>query len=251
MKTNKINKALKHLYKTHWGSYLNAWTDYNNHHQNRKGANIYLLQASNNYCQSAFRIMFFGKETNGWEVGDNKYNPTVIELMKWYDSEVNGKKINTPFHVFINRFLEDYGNMYNMGCILNNVVKIGKLYGKKGFYKEPFIQDLSRKLLKEEIDILKPNLIVCLFNDDVHNNVDYVELFEKVMGVNGVNTVSVEDISCNDPKYKRCQKVIYANYPKIPVLYLYHPEGKSNCLRAQFEQLILKEVKEGLKLNIP
>ena len=183
LSNNNINKDLAKLYCENWPDYEKL-INYNNsiekiwheHYNSGRYANIYLLATSDAYNNADFRIMFLGKETMGWggEFDKEILPPNIKDLMSLYDLFINHDLGNpgSAFHRFVNRF-RGIINCKQIGVICNNVIKVGKK-SKTGFYKSA--KDLV--VLKEEIDILNPDLVVC----PLSYKADYMNILEQHLG---------------------------------------------------------------------
>jgi hypothetical protein len=162
------NSQLENLYKVNWEQLL---LELNNDELDEWPAIPYLLKIDETeYEKAKLKIMFFGQETNGWGINDervNKYNVSVEEVMqKYFDFCYNGgkEKHGGAFWNGVNRFTEIVKNKFNnkyVYPIYNNIIKIGKMD-----YKNRPPQDILEleqnyfNILLNEINILHPDILI-------------------------------------------------------------------------------------------
>lgn len=154
MKREELTK----LYEKHWSTYVdNIRTQ-----EQVEAANPFLIVPPEDYEKKKHRVMICGQETMCWgekEFGDNNDMATIEALMDLYDSFVNNGGYNSPYWQFVKylkRTCED------TSFVMNNIVKIGKRFDKGC---DDSINALALKyfpVFKEELNILKPDLIVFL-----------------------------------------------------------------------------------------
>lgn len=189
-----LQNQLKDLYASHWDTLSNALQNIVNDKQAaQKPSYPFLLSITkwkddkpyeNWYTDADLKIMLFGQETNSWTGKIDDFPPSTV-----YNSEVgmeavmgiyedfyashyadgkfkyNGKRYGT-FHYGANKFISTLENAFpgkKTACVWNNLVKIGKAEGR-GFCGE-CIYNIVRthfSVIREEINILRPDLIVFL-----------------------------------------------------------------------------------------
>lgn len=162
-----MNDELKKLYQKYWTGLLDAAKSLT-----IEAANPLLIQVNDKYIKSEIKIMIVGQETDGWHESLN-HASSVDNLMKgyfdyFYQNSKDGKKRGK--RAFWNKknylYFEDELTAYfkekdkTVSFIWNNISKIGN-NGRGKPKKE--ILTLERQyfnLLKDEFDILKPNIVI-------------------------------------------------------------------------------------------
>ena len=220
---NPINRALLDLYQGVWGDYLEL-------RNNDRLSKIYLMAVPDEYYLSDFRVMFLGKETLGWggEFDLDEFKsyygewPGPVPLMRLYDQFVNVEHGDpgSPFHCFVNRFRWNSLSQKPIPVILNNVVKIGKK-DRNGFYANARDFTLRHHFLRKEIDILKPQVVICFVNGCGDGNV-YTDMMDEMLGKSSV----VDSRPIPDAKFT-VERVTYDNVPGVQFVHCFHPQGKS------------------------
>ena len=131
-----------------------------------KPANPLLLRINDEHKfeDGDIRLMFFGQETNNWY--DERRN-TVKGVQEFYDGFFNEKECwnyRSPFWNGIEKFLDLLDLKYpnkEIRILWNNIIKIGR-YKDMGT-PPSYIYQIERgnfKVIEEEIEITKPNLII-------------------------------------------------------------------------------------------
>jgi len=165
-----MNESLIKLYLSKWddlSSKLNVATIENSN--SLKPSNPLLISLNNNeYENSEIKLMIFGQETNSW-YGD--FNNDIEKTLKLYDNFFNNgyalEEYGSPFWQGINRLIELLKVKYpekKLGFVWNNLIKIGCAERNKNrppAYLQKIEQE-SFKIINEEINILKPNIILFL-----------------------------------------------------------------------------------------
>lgn len=156
-----INDQLLELYQKHWASYLEL--------RSGKLARPLLIKIKNedNYTSSNIKVMILGQETNSWIGGEPGTLITPLPTMDGYVRFFNdGDKVDWsgPFWNEAKRFMRliSLANANKkVSYMYNNVVKIGKDSGAGFPGDAAFDNELkSFNVLREEIAILKPNLLL-------------------------------------------------------------------------------------------
>lgn len=172
-------------------------------------ANTYMLTASTEYCEAKVKVMVCGKETNSWGGEFGGHGTASVQdlqqLFTLYIWEEHGKG---PFHSFIKRL----NTIDGVTVLPNNIVKIGKK-GKAGHYSAiaRFCNE-ELPLLREEIAITTPDLIVC-----PTSNYDQYNICLSAQLGNHTEERLGEHI------YLRH----YESIPDTPVIICPHPQGKA------------------------
>jgi hypothetical protein len=163
-----INSELKALYSGKWEK-LTKELDIvlSNDNMSIKPTNPLLisLKDENEWINSDIRLMFFGQETNDWY---NSFNGDIdLIISKYLEDYLSGyfqKTYRGAFWNGITRFEDLLKGKYpshSISMIWNNIIKIGKS-GDKGA-PPSYIYEIEKQhffVINEEIEILKPNLLV-------------------------------------------------------------------------------------------
>lgn len=234
----KLNEQLKSLYSSKWKetcTALQALTDTGQ--AVTKPSYPFLLSVvkwendqpdENWYADADLKVMIFGKETNSWfgkcdDFGTPPspvFNPdvTMEAVMGLYENfyatyykpsgfSYNGTRYGT-FHYGFNRFVSLLNARFpnkRIAYLWNNIVKVGKAEGS-GFCGNE-IYDAQKQhfmVIREEIDILKPDLILFLTGNydrqilDCWNEAKFTALSS--FSVNDVAKVSLPGL--NIPAYR-------------------------------------------------
>ena len=153
--------------------YCQKWTEYSSELKRReinqtipKPTMPLLLGVQNEieYINSDLRIMILGQETNGWL----QFCPEIpiLKLQNWNIDRTIKLQGKSPFangQRRIRQYFSKYFPDLKSSFLWNNVVKIGLEKGK-GFPGEQLYQIEKQhfNLLNEEINILKPNVLIFL-----------------------------------------------------------------------------------------
>lgn len=162
-----INQQLKELYVSKWGNFSNALIDIvEDENYNVKPTNPLLLKHNDcdSYENAEIRIMIIGQETNDW--GGNFEND-MDEITEIYTDFYSGYRFEAHRGFFKNHFngflklLKDKYPEKRASYFWNNVIKVGKANDKN--IPPEYILEIEQKyfcVLKEEIEIIKPNVIL-------------------------------------------------------------------------------------------
>ncbi|MFQ3578700.1 MAG: uracil-DNA glycosylase family protein, partial [Bacteroidales bacterium] len=129
--------------------------------------NPLLLQVDNeaDFAAADLRILIFGQETNGWFEMDDTLESILDAYGDFYNKEKcfsYGGQFWNGFSRFITLVSKHFPNK-KARFLWDNIVKIGKSEGK-GFPPD-YVYKMEREhfsVIKEEIKIIKPNVIVFL-----------------------------------------------------------------------------------------
>lgn len=205
---NAMNLALTNLYEKKWSKYQTIVRMFNGV---LPLANIYLLTSTSEYCNEAIvRVMILGKETQGWGGEFAEMNPSIHELQQLYTLYTYEEKGNgAAFQKFVNWVPTI---MEGVSVIPNNIVKIGKA-SKNGHYADVAnICNVELPLLKEEIMITMPHLVVVpSSNIGVYN-----ECLATQLG-------NYKELLLDEHVYLR----YYDSFPDLPFIICPHPQGKT------------------------
>ena len=153
-----VKKELESLYNRHWTGY------YDNIRSKEDSSYPFLILPYDKYFTASYRVMVCGQETMSWE-WEGRIDPKnpVESLMKQYESFIYGKAKNSPIWNFEKRLRKA---LPAAGFVSNNIVKIGKRKGA-GCDENIFRLGLEHfPVVHEEIDILKPDLVLFLTGKD-------------------------------------------------------------------------------------
>lgn len=175
-----MNDKLFNLYESKWTDLISQVSLLKlNKDFEVKPTNPLLIFVENEeqYLSADIRIAIYGQETNGWYELDN----SIEGIQQGYHEFFNlkecysyGGQFWNGFKRFLNKLNEKYPNK-NIRPIWNNIVKIG-CNDRKGFPPN-YIHDIERKffpIIKEEMEILKPNIVLFLtgpnYDEIIENN---------------------------------------------------------------------------------
>ncbi|MBE2288147.1 MAG: hypothetical protein IAE95_01235 [Chitinophagaceae bacterium] len=161
-----MNEQLANLYRLKWAEYNSALKTLETTHNIPKPTMPLLLGVENEseYQHSDLRIMVLGQETNSW----HQYCPEIPiqKLQNWNIDRtlrIQGKAPFANAQRKMRRYFTKYFPDLKCSYLWNNVVKIGLEKGK-GFPGDQLYQIEKRhfNILKEEIAILNPNVLIFL-----------------------------------------------------------------------------------------
>lgn len=218
--TNDMNKQLSALYEVNWVILRKTANKYEA--QGNELANPYLLATTNAYASAKIRVMCLGKETMGWG-GEFTGQPTIKELQQLYTLYIHQEGGNdAAFHRFVG-WLSSLSP--DVEVIPNNIIKIGKK-NTNGYYKVVAneLHSVSH-ILKEEISILNPSVIVC----PTSNLYDYNKPLTELLG-DSVEKVLQQDLFVSERRYEA--------FPNTTFIMCPHPQGKSTEEMNKVKQII-------------
>jgi hypothetical protein len=137
----------------------------------RKATNPFLITIPDDYDSYKNRIMIFGQETNGWcnQCGNNReYSNSIdksIEIYREFYLEGGIDSYSGPFWNEFKRIRNEIVNEKNALFLWNNVNKIGRI-GKGNIREINEIQFNYFQIIKEEIRLFKPNIMIFLTGPD-------------------------------------------------------------------------------------
>jgi hypothetical protein len=186
-----MNKQLFELYSSKWDELCAAMSlIIENKKLAIKPTNPLLLTIDDEeaFKKSDIRVMIFGQETNDWEKPE--YNNDIQGDDVQYVLDIYNYFYHTgacyirggQFWTGVNRFRKMLAEKHpakKISYVWNNVVKIGK-FNDKGCPPD-YIYDAERNcfsVIKEEIDIIKPNVILFLTGPDYDNKIS--DIFGKL-----------------------------------------------------------------------
>jgi hypothetical protein len=212
MNIKKTNKKLLDLYKERYLKLSELLTKKNKTlgHSN-KSTNPLLLKIDEKYANANFKIMVFGQETNYWysEENEGEFHGKIKPIFDLYEDFFLSNDCYSyggQFWNGVSKFVQLAEKEINeeVGLVWNNVIKVGKC-GKGTPLKS--IQEIQFKyfnIIKEEIKILKPDLLVFFSgpNYDYHIEKSFEKL-EKI-SINGFSERQLCELklSCLVPAFR-------------------------------------------------
>ena len=221
---NKMNEQLSSLYNANWNNCLKIIRTFQ-----EKGyelAHPYLLTASDEYCNADTKVVCLGKETQGWG-GEFADQPTIKELQQLYTLYIYKEQGNrAAFHNFVN-WISSLSE--DVSVIPSNIIKVGKK-SIKGYYK-PVVEEMqmAAPMLKEELSILAPSVIIC----PTSNLYDYNQPLSDMLG-NHTEQVLLEEPFVSERRYD--------SFPDIPFIICPHPQGKPKEELDKIKQIVSKYI---------
>ena len=182
-----INEHLLALYSSKWASLCEAMRPIlDDEDICTKPTNPLLLSIDEDaYRDADVKFMIFGQETNDWEEQAETKQTVyaagfdfVLDLYRGFYNTGKCYSYGGHFWNGFNRFRAMLGKEHpdaKICYVLNNIIKIGKL-GEKGCPPD-YIYEVERKhfsVIREEIDILKPDVILFLTGPNYDNKISDV-----------------------------------------------------------------------------
>ena len=157
-----INESLQKLYSRHWDSFQKACKSITVRNS-LSNPLLIRVREEETYRKADIKLMFIGQETNTWYKGSSL---RMEELLFNYENFYKNPKKKGPFWRAINSFMADLQKKYPQKSIdytWNNCIKVGRKHSKGKPSSD--VVDIEQKhfnVLKNEINILKPHVIVFL-----------------------------------------------------------------------------------------
>lgn len=221
---NNMNEQLSSLYNAKWDICRKTIDKFEK--EGYELANPYLLAVSDNYLNAKTKIVCLGKETQCWG-GEFACKPTIEELQQLYTLYIYHERGNgAAFHRLVNWLCS---LSPDVAVIPNNIIKIGKK-SCNGYYNV-VAAELHKQmtLLKEELTILKPTLIVC----PTSNLYAYNQPLEEMLG-GYTEKVLQQDYFVSERRYEA--------FPDTPLIMCPHPQGKTKEKLNRVKDIISKYV---------
>jgi hypothetical protein len=157
-----INEQLRALYENHYEKLKQKFNVPGGNNRGDSPANPLLIQVDEEkYKASDIKLMFFGKETNGWE---GQYGERINELLDTYQKFLVDGKDQGHFGNALRDYMKTIQIKYpekKIDYVWNNILKVGKAKGKGTPSSEIIImQQEYFPVIKFEMEILKPDIIV-------------------------------------------------------------------------------------------
>lgn len=127
-----------------------------------------LISVSQAYLDSPLRVMFIGKETNGWlgHLNFSHYASTpdvIARLLVRYDKQMSEPNSKGAFSATHLRISEEFAAGRKEAVVWSNLLKMdwaqGKTDSRTSIRHSGELRDLSARLLRIEVDLLKPHVM--------------------------------------------------------------------------------------------
>lgn len=210
----------------------------------------------NRYMTSNIKIMIFGQETNSWERGtveeftpieksheitDKTIDIFMNQYLCFFNKKMTQKGIDSPFWNTIKKINKELTkSKLDTYIIWNNIYKIGNKSKDKNRPNEnirKFENARFKKVIDEEIDILKPDLIILLTGPD------YEKRVIKILPILEEKQIH-EKIETNELAYFSLESGILAYRT-------YHPNHLNFKKKNRYINYILDEIKKYFHENTP
>lgn len=239
----KVNEQLLELYNSKYPELKKALFDYNSKIMDKTteemcATNPLLIKVNSEWENSNLKILIFGQETNFWarEAGNNQNDSLfcgdVDPVINVYQDFFLGNQMyNSPFWNEFKRIKNSLDNENKKISVLwNNVIKIGR----QGIGNVEEINIITKKyfdVIKEEINILKPDVIIFFTGPNYDNHIqNFISDFE-FKQIADYDTDKLCELKLID--FDNIQKVIRTYHPQY--LYL-------NKLRKEYIEKIISEI---------
>ncbi|TGU70715.1 hypothetical protein E4633_17100 [Geomonas terrae] len=131
----------------------------------------FLVSVPDTYLAADLKIMYVGKETNGWG-GRNTFNDFIADLhgvekmLQRYDHEITQEpRWNNRFFVEYKKIRKELCGNVRGSLLCNNLMKMdfkqdGKAYSRNSKDHSQHLLNFSKKLFVNELELLKPDFII-------------------------------------------------------------------------------------------
>ncbi len=238
MTNNNVNTRLKQLYLSKWVKFSNELNNIvNSPEYDIKPANPLVLSHRNPtlFEKSDIKVMILGQENNGWE---GIFNGVLGSSLDTYSSFYGGEYytykgvFNNHFNLLVDLLKERFKNK-SIGIFWSNVIKVGKANDKN---KPPeYILNITLNefnVLQEEIDIIKPDIILFLSGP----------YYDKYINA------QINDVEIKNYKDYNLNKVVKLEIPNVKYAFrTYHPNymnflGKKKYCKIYYD--LISELKD-------
>lgn len=175
-----------------------------------------------NYLDSEFKVVFVGKETNGWfnanerkEVGleiiNGQFEKYIHSLKKIYSNHNIGLKYRSPIYLFIDRLFDSLSEFKKTGILLTELLR-------HDYYGSGLPSEIIAKvgydnnyILRRELEILKPDALIFLTGPtyDRHIMMTYPSaVFHELEGYSLNQVATIENI----PHVKKAIRIYHPDY---------------------------------------
>jgi len=166
MKDKSVNEKLFNLYESNWDNLIEGMKDLKTN-----AAHPLLIKVDEGYEKSDVKVMIIGQETDGWAGCFNEKFHSIEFLMNLYRAYYYKGRFKDQKRAFWNKknfkFFEVKLKKYfvekeqkSVAFIWNNISKIGKHGRGKPGENIMGLERRSFNILKNEIEILKPDMII-------------------------------------------------------------------------------------------
>ncbi len=175
-----MNSTLKKLYLNNWNILSEKLNELilDNSKEIKPTNPLLIYVDEEKYLNADIRIMIIGQETNDWEGNFQKDIDYTLDLYNNFLNNNSCFSYGGQFWNGYNRFLSLLQNKYpqkKIASIWNNVIKIGNS-GRHKNKSLDYIYSTERdyfNILKDEIEILKPNIILFLSGPNYDNEIKH------------------------------------------------------------------------------
>ncbi|WP_152859164.1 hypothetical protein [Burkholderia sp. BE17] len=126
-----------------------------------------LLNVADDYLNADVRIMFVGKETNGWWGSLRKFYETadaVAAVRARYVEQFHRPTGHSRFLRITKLLAHELAGAKRSAICWNNLMKMdwdrGRGFSRSSIEHSPELFELSTRMVRHEIDLLKPNVII-------------------------------------------------------------------------------------------
>ena len=227
MDEQTIKQSLLDLYKRYWDGYIE------NIRKTTFSAWPFLIWPRQSYSTAPVRIMICGQETQGWGNELDTTDPGLVSprrIADIYNGFVNNGGYNSPYWNFSKRVAKAFPDAR---FVHENIVKIGKRKGA-GCDESIFRLGLEHfPVVREEINILKPDLILFLTGKD------YDERIRAVLGYFTSERIDAD---------RYIKRLTFADPALPPAIKTYHPGFlQRNGWYHDYANAIIGEIKQIIR----
>lgn len=198
---NNINNQLTSLYAKNWPVFSQKLYELVISDNSIKPTNPLLLfvKDEDDYWNADIRVMIFGQETNDWGDDFNGDISNIVSIYEEFFSTGRCFRYGGQFWNGISRFISMLKSSVGdkkVSFLWNNLIKTGKsgMKGRPPAYIYQVEKD-SFNVIKAEIEILKPHLIIFLTGpnyDGIINNRLSIVKYKKIDGFNERQLAGIE-----------------------------------------------------------
>ncbi len=132
----------------------------------------YLLSVPENYLTSALKIMYVGKETNGWggevkNLHDFLNNEDGVDrLLRRYEHEMQDEpRWNIKYFIEYKKIRKSLTGNKKGSIVFSNLMKMdykqkGNGYSRNSINHSVQLRELSKRFFQKELELLKPDYII-------------------------------------------------------------------------------------------
>ncbi len=235
MENGNINQQLKDLY-------VSKWTDFSSELNKIVISDDYKIKPSNPlllshhnpqaFENSDIKILIMGQENNDW---GGVFNNNIESRLQKYATFYQGRHynyrgvFNNHFNLLVN-MLENRFQDKKLGFFWSNVIKVGKA-NQKGCPPSYILDATLNKfdVLAQEIEIIKPNLILFL------SGLNYDKFIKSQ--INGLKIEPFKDYIIDEVAQLKIPNVNYA-------FRVYHPNKMNRLGKVRYEEIYTRIINE-------